>query len=127
MYNTVGETAGVTQDVGSDPTVGDPADSYCCTLCGIELGDEVEGEEDDEEDETWDEGMMMNGEDDEGVDATVYDFGDVSGMEEEGEEVDGEPDTTGDDRATMTSRREEGQRDAESGSLHPSNPEHKTS
>ena len=34
LYNTVGETAGVTQDVGSDPTVGLP-DS--CTLCGQEV------------------------------------------------------------------------------------------
>lgn len=31
LYNTVGETAGVTQDVGSDPTVGIPE---FCTLCG---------------------------------------------------------------------------------------------
>lgn len=34
LYNTVGETAGVTQDVGSDPTVGLP---YFCTLCGQEI------------------------------------------------------------------------------------------
>ncbi|MCJ1478154.1 hypothetical protein MMC13_006830 [Lambiella insularis] len=36
LYNTVGETAGVTQDVGSDPTVGEP-ESCTCTLCGEEL------------------------------------------------------------------------------------------
>ena len=36
LYNTVGETAGVTQDVGSDPTVGLP-DFCTCTLCGEEL------------------------------------------------------------------------------------------
>ena len=36
LYNTVGETAGVTQDVGSDPTVGLP-DFCTCTLCGDEL------------------------------------------------------------------------------------------
>ncbi|CAD6565855.1 MAG: hypothetical protein ASARMPRED_008014 [Alectoria sarmentosa] len=36
MYNTVGETAGVTQDVGSDPTVGDPDDLNCSTA--IEQG-----------------------------------------------------------------------------------------
>lgn len=30
MYNTVGETAGVTQDVGSDPTVREPG-----SLCDI--------------------------------------------------------------------------------------------
>lgn len=35
LYNTVGETAGVTQDVGSDPTVGFPE---CCTLCGQHIG-----------------------------------------------------------------------------------------
>lgn len=35
LYNTVGETAGVTQDVGSDPTVGIPD---FCTLCGQEIG-----------------------------------------------------------------------------------------
>ena len=34
LYNTVGETAGVTQDVGSDPTVGLPD---FCTLCGEEI------------------------------------------------------------------------------------------
>ena len=34
LYNTVGETAGVTQDVGSDPTVGLPD---FCTLCGREV------------------------------------------------------------------------------------------
>ena len=34
LYNTVGETAGVTQDVGSDPTVGIPD---FCTLCGQEI------------------------------------------------------------------------------------------
>lgn len=32
IYNVIGETAGVTQDVGSDPTVGLP--DICCTLCG---------------------------------------------------------------------------------------------
>lgn len=31
LFNTVGETAGVTQDVGSDPTVGLPD---LCTYCG---------------------------------------------------------------------------------------------
>ena len=34
LYNTVGETAGVTQDVGADPTVGIPD---FCTLCGQEI------------------------------------------------------------------------------------------
>ena len=36
LYNTVGETAGVTQDVGSDPTVS--SHLYSCTLCGEEIG-----------------------------------------------------------------------------------------
>jgi DNA-directed RNA polymerase II subunit RPB9 len=36
LYNTVGETAGVTQDVGADPTVGSP-DFVTCTLCGEEI------------------------------------------------------------------------------------------
>ena len=64
MYNTVGETAGVTQDVGSDPTVcglfgfcevvwgeggeeGDEGEGegWCCTFCGRE----VVGDEDDYE------------------------------------------------------------------------------
>ena len=36
LYNTVGETAGVTQDVGTDPTVGHTSlDMWpCCMLCG---------------------------------------------------------------------------------------------
>lgn len=37
LYNTVGETAGVTQDVGSDPTVGAAFNFCTCTLCGQEL------------------------------------------------------------------------------------------
>ena len=40
LSNTVGETAGVTQDVGADPTVGLPD---FCTLCGQELSCEVCG------------------------------------------------------------------------------------
>lgn len=35
LNNSVGETAGVTQDVGSDPTVG--GECHFCTLCGEEL------------------------------------------------------------------------------------------
>jgi DNA-directed RNA polymerase subunit M/transcription elongation factor TFIIS len=34
LNNSVGETAGVTQDVGSDPTVG--REYYFCILCGEE-------------------------------------------------------------------------------------------
>ena len=40
LSNTVGETAGVTQDVGADPTVGLPD---FCTLCGQKLSCEVCG------------------------------------------------------------------------------------
>ena len=37
LYNTVGETAGVTQEVGSDPTVS--SHLYSCTFfCGKEIG-----------------------------------------------------------------------------------------
>ncbi|KAL9584689.1 MAG: hypothetical protein Q9212_001972 [Teloschistes hypoglaucus] len=35
IYNIIGETAGVTQDVGSDPTVGLP--DVTCTFCGQEI------------------------------------------------------------------------------------------
>lgn len=97
MYNTVGETAGVTQDVGSDPTVGDPdPDVYhCCTLCGMEL----------EEEGWWEEGVVKGKEREEkkkGMDLTVCDLSEMSRMEEEDEEMDGEPDTTGDDEEMMT-------------------------
>ena len=58
MYNTVGETAGVTQDVGSDPTVGcclfvsdrelglreQALVLPMCCLCGCAIGDEEEDE-----------------------------------------------------------------------------------
>ena len=36
IYNIIGETAGVTQDVGSDPTVGSL--DFCCTHCGHAIG-----------------------------------------------------------------------------------------
>ena len=65
MYNTVGETAGVTQDVGSDPTVGcclsvsdrelDLKEQALllpmCCLCGCEVedGEEDEGVADEED------------------------------------------------------------------------------
>lgn len=42
LYNTVGETAGVTQDVGSDPTVSSHLCS--CTFCGEEIGLSSDGE-----------------------------------------------------------------------------------
>ena len=91
MYNTVGETAGVTQDVGSDPTVGDPSSSSfpfpsvcaadassssCCTLCGIK----IEEEEEEEEDEEVDDKEVMMEEDQEEEDYN----------EEHGEEMEGE-------------------------------------
>ncbi|KAL9015293.1 MAG: hypothetical protein Q9173_000091 [Seirophora scorigena] len=58
IYNIIGETAGVTQDVGSDPTVGLP--DLCCTLCGQAMtcdfcgrvdGEGVEDEEGDDGEE----------------------------------------------------------------------------
>ncbi|KAL8799836.1 MAG: hypothetical protein Q9182_005585 [Xanthomendoza sp. 2 TL-2023] len=54
IYNVIGETAGVTQDVGSDPTVGLP--DLWCLLCGQEITCELCGEqgdvgEDDNEEE----------------------------------------------------------------------------
>ena len=80
MYNTVGETAGVTQDVGSDPTVGKPdyyhrCRSYClcsfasplssvdpslpcCTLCGSK----IEEEEEEEKEMMMEEGYNEEGE-----------------------------------------------------------------
>ncbi|KAL8760898.1 MAG: hypothetical protein Q9184_002929 [Pyrenodesmia sp. 2 TL-2023] len=70
IYNVIGETAGVTQDVGSDPTVGLP--DICCTFCGkpftcdlcgevdedgVEAVDSSEEHEDDEdEDEEYENG-----------------------------------------------------------------------
>ena len=102
MYNTVGETAGVTQDVGSDPTVCAPAsfdsdfDSgfesdrvcLCCTFCGMELVVEDEEEEEEEEEE---------GEQGKGADVMVFDLSEMD------EEMDGEPDTTSDEQQAMTS------------------------
>lgn len=93
MYNTVGETAGVTQDVGSDPTVCAPGFldfdrvSLCCTLCGMEVV--VEDEEEVEEREQG-----------KGADVMVFD---LSAMEDADEEMDEEPDTTSDEQQVMTS------------------------
>lgn len=50
LNNQVGDTAGVTQDVGSDPTVGSPESASddnnpcCCTMCGETLACVVCGE-----------------------------------------------------------------------------------
>jgi len=89
MYNTVGETAGVTQDVGSDPTVGEISDDddselFYCTYCGKDL--ELE------------EGYVQlrvggkGGADGKtGVDVNVFDLSEMSRMEED-EEMDGESD-----------------------------------
>lgn len=54
LYNTTGETAGVTQDVGADPTVGLPDFSFC-TLCGQEVVCPICGEEIDDSDAMSDE------------------------------------------------------------------------
>ena len=104
MYNTVGETAGVTQDVGSDPTVCAPAsfdsdfDSgfesdrvcLCCTFCGMEVvGEDEEEEEEEEEGEEGEQGK--------GADVMVFDLSEMD------EEMDGEPDTTSDEQQAMTS------------------------
>ena len=85
MYNTVGETAGVTQDVGSDPTVCDPFDlcGVCCTLCGREMDGSCE-----EEDEEGFEGEEMDvyGEGDEKAEelrVTVFDLKEMSRMEDD--------------------------------------------
>lgn len=37
LNNSAGETAGVTQDVGSDPTVSAQCASCCCLTCGVVL------------------------------------------------------------------------------------------
>lgn len=92
MYNTVGETAGVTQDVGSDPTVGDPDDWNCCTLCGMLLGEEG-----------WEErigrgGVNEDKDKEKRMMAMALDLREMSRMEDEDEEMDGEPDTTGDEQ-----------------------------
>lgn len=124
MYNTVGETAGVTQDVGSDPTVGDPdRDLYhCCTLCGTELGEEI-----------WGEGVLKgeeHGQNKKGVNVTAFDLSEMSRLEDEDEEMDGEPDTTGDDQE-MTGHYGGAERDGRERCgqriLHPTNPERKSS
>ena len=85
MYNTVGETAGVTQDVGSDPTVRDVlccrVFDLCCTLCGAVL---VEREEEEEK----------------GRGVRIFDLGDMSVMENADDEMDGEPDPTRHDQET---------------------------
>jgi hypothetical protein len=49
LRNTVGETAGITQDVGQDPTVGlsDSDIPDFCTFCGNEIFCEICGQETD--------------------------------------------------------------------------------
>jgi DNA-directed RNA polymerase subunit M/transcription elongation factor TFIIS len=37
LTNTVGETAGITKDLGQDPTVGEDFPPDMCTLCGREI------------------------------------------------------------------------------------------
>ena len=102
MYNTVGETAGVTQDVGSDPTVGDPfnndghvpllsgreegEEDFTCTYCGGQLEEEfVElsvGEGGKEEKVMKEPEMKIN----------TFDISEMSYMEDEDDDMDGEPD-----------------------------------
>lgn len=78
MYNTVGETAGVTQDVGSDPTVRDPDFSMvCCVFCGGEIEDEGDVENVDGGEEK---GAMERG------GARVFDLAEMSRMEEQEDE-----------------------------------------
>ena len=101
MYNTVGETAGVTQDVGSDPTVGDSAltvsdnhvsrllsegeEDFTCTYCGGELEEEfVELSVGEEKEDV----AMKEPE----VKVNMFDLSEMSYMEEEDEDMDGEPD-----------------------------------
>jgi len=93
MYNTVGETAGVTQDVGSDPTVGGPTsdvshlseEDLTCTYCGRELEEEfVElsvGEQDEE--------MAVKEPE---IKISNFDLSEMSHMEEEDLDMDGESD-----------------------------------
>jgi DNA-directed RNA polymerase II subunit RPB9 len=64
LRNTVGETAGITQDVGQDPTVGLSNIPDFCTLCGNEIFCEICGQETDR-------GLWLEVEDDE--DMTGYD------------------------------------------------------
>ena len=123
MYNTVGETAGVTQDVGSDPTVRGPNFDclcLCCTLCGMELvKEEEEGE--------W----RARESEEEDANAVVFDPSAMSGMEDVDEEMDGEPDTTISEQETTSSNAGE-KGDAKEGCggeriPHATNPERKTS
>ena len=89
MYNTVGETAGVTQDVGSDPTVGGIYfEEFCCTLCGREMEGSCEEEEDMEDDEEEMEFDAQRDEKEKGVTVTLFDLSEISRMEEEEEEED---------------------------------------
>lgn len=111
MYNTVGETAGVTQDVGSDPTVGDecPFFDWCgevvwgrerrqqeeeegegeegwcyCTFCGREM---MGG--DDREEGSYEMEMEMGMEDEEEEDVKtmgrdgMIDLAEMSRLEED--------------------------------------------
>lgn len=117
MYNTVGETAGVTQDVGSDPTVGEfyPEEVYSeayCTFCGGGLDGSC-----DEEDEEMEVEVEVEGEEDEKE--GWIDLGEMSRMEgNEDEELDEEPES-----CTMNDRREK----AVEAALVDENPENKDS
>ena len=107
MYNTVGETAGVTQDVGSDPTVGEfyPEEVYSelyCTFCGGGLDGSCDEEDEEMEVEVE---VEVEGEGDEkegGMRVGWIDLGEMNWMEgEEAEDLDEEPES-----CTMNDRRE---------------------
>ena len=98
MYNTVGETAGVTQDVGSDPTVGNSGfcdfevvggegegegeeEGWCCTFCGREIVGYEDGDCEME---------MEENEDGKAVSGGMISLDEMSRLEDEGMEVDEE-------------------------------------
>ena len=98
MYNTVGETAGVTQDVGSDPTVsGFCGVCWFCTFCGREIvGEEEGGFEMEMEDEDKDKVKT--------VDLGMIDLAEMSRFESEDMEMDEEG--TEDATSNIEQRRE---------------------
>ena len=95
MYNTVGETAGVTQDVGSDPTVGatppSPPDfDLACLLCCMCKGEILYDEEEEEEGETTEEQEFSEAEakakEKAEVGLKIIDWGSMLDREDEGED-----------------------------------------
>ena len=82
IYNVIGETAGVTQDVGSDPTVGLP--DLWCTLCGqtiaCSLCEGVDGGELEADDSSSEEGEEEDDDDDDDDDEKDDDANGGGGM-----------------------------------------------